>query len=131
MEKNVYLNRFKSEKVQTLGELLFDGKVIAKTIELPWISNKNRISCIPVGTYKVVRRYSSKYGHHFHVLDVPGRSYILIHNGNYYRDFLGCIGVGKSHADIDKDGYLDVTSSKDKMKELLKILPNEFTLIIT
>jgi hypothetical protein len=127
----VHLNRTKSDKVQTLGELIYNGKVVAKTIELPWLNNSNRISCIPTGQYKVVRRFTTKHGNHFHVLDVPKRSYILIHSGNYYHNFLGCIGVGYNHADIDKDGYLDVTSSKNKMKELINILPNEFQLIIT
>ena len=127
----VYLNRIKAEKVQTLGELIYKGKVVAKTIELPWLDNNKRISCIPIGKYRVVRRYTTKHGNHFHVLNVPGRSYILIHSGNYYHQFLGCIGVGESHADIDKNGYLDVTSSKNKMRELINILPIEFELIIT
>ena len=132
MENNkVYINRTKAQKMQTLGDMLYGGEVVAKTIELPWKDNKNRISCIPPGIYEVVRRKSAKYGDHFHILDVPGRSYILIHNGNYYNDFLGCIGVGASHADINGDGYLDVTSSKAKMKELLKLLPVKFELVIT
>lgn len=131
MNDKVYLNRTKEQKLQTLGELLYQGKVVAKTIELPWKSNKNRISCIPTGIYQVVRRKSAKYGDHFHVLNVPGRSYILIHHGNYYNDFLGCIGVGASHADINGDGFLDVTSSKAKMRELLRLLPQKFELIIS
>lgn len=127
----VYLNRIKAEKVQTLGELIYKGKVVAKTIELPWLDNNKRISCIPIGKYRVVRRYTAKHGNHFHVLNVPGRSYILIHNGNYFKDFLGCIGVGFNHSDLNFDGYLDVTSSKNKMRELINILPIEFELIIT
>jgi len=127
----VYLNRIKAESVQTLGELVYKGQVVSKTIELPWINNENRISCIPIGRYKVERRFSTKYGNHFHVLNVPKRSYILIHSGNYYNQFLGCIGVGESFKDINKDGYLDVTASKIKLTELIRILPIEFDLIIT
>jgi hypothetical protein len=67
----VYLNRIKAEKVQTLGELIYKGKVVAKTIELPWLDNNKRISCIPIGKYRVVRRYTAKHGNHFHVLNVP------------------------------------------------------------
>ena len=43
----VYLNRIKAEKVQTLGEMIYKGKVVAKTIELPWLDNNKRIS-IPI-----------------------------------------------------------------------------------
>jgi Family of unknown function (DUF5675) len=131
MSDKVFLNRFKSEKTQTLGDLIYMGKVVAKTMELPWLGNANRISCIPVGTYKVERRRSQKYGIHFHVTGVPKRSLILIHHANYYHDLLGCIGVGATHVDIDKDGYLDITSSKAKMKELLRILPQTFDLVIS
>ena len=127
----VHLNRTSFNKVQTLGELIYQGKVVAKTLELPDLGNQNRISCIPLGRYKVVRRYSTKFGNHFHILNVPKRSYILMHSANYFRDLLGCIGLGQSHADIDGDGYLDITSSKKTMRELLNLLPNEFELIIT
>lgn len=130
MMEKVYLNRFKSDQKQTLGELLFNGQVIAKTLELAWNDNNNRISCIPIGIYKVVRRWSKKYGNHFHVADVKGREFILIHNANYHYQLLGCIAVGRDHVDINKDGYLDVTQSKDTMSKLLKLLPIEFELII-
>ena len=43
---------------------------------------------------------------------VPGRSEIKIHRANYPKDLLGCIALGLSHADIDKDGLLDVISSR-------------------
>ena len=138
--EQVFLNRFQQDQKQTLGELLFKGQEVAKTLELSWKGNKNRISCIPTGVYKVVRRTSDKYGEHFHVLDVPQRDYILMHHGNYAgsinpktgkSDILGCILPGKEHVDINKDGYLDVTQSKDTMSKLLKLLPLEFELIIS
>lgn len=116
--------------IQTLGALFFNEKQVAVTLELPWKENQNRISCIPKGTYKVVRRWSQKYKEHFHVTNVPSRSYILIHNANYYSDLLGCIGVGEYYAFINKDAYFDVAASKKTMKELLNILPKEFNLII-
>lgn len=127
----VYLNRFQSDHKQTLGDLLFNGKVIAKTLELPWNNNNRRISCIPIGLYKVVRRSTPKYGNHFHVTGVPGRDMILIHNANYHYQLLGCIAPGVDHADINKDGFLDVTNSKATMAMLLRTLPQEFQLAIT
>ena len=127
----VYLNRFKGDSKQTLGELLYKGKVECKTLELAWNNNNRRVSCIPTGRYKVVRRVSKKYGQHFHITNVPNRDSILIHNANYHYQLLGCVAVGKDHIDINKDGYLDVTASKATMSYLLKILPLEFDLIVS
>lgn len=128
--RTVFLNRYKEDKVQTLGEMVYDGQVIAKTLELPYKANQFRVSCIPLGCYTVVRRRSAKFGNHFHILDVPNRDYILIHNANYYWNLLGCIGVGKDHKDINRDGYLDITDSRKTMTKLLAILPQTFYLVI-
>lgn len=129
--ESLILNRFASEHKQTLGEFVFHGEVLCKTIELPWKDNRKGQSCIPRGQYRVIRRWSPKYGEHFHILDVPNRNYILIHAANYSRQLLGCIGVGQDHKDIDKDGLRDVTSSRATMKMLLATLPIEsFQLII-
>ena len=123
--ERVILNRFNQSRYQTLGELLFDGKVLCKTLELPWMSNQRGKSCIPTGQYTVVRRVSPKYGEHFHLIDVPGRQWILIHPANYVSQLLGCIAVGKSHRDINGDGRKDLTSSVDTMKMLLQTLPKK------
>jgi len=128
--KQLTLIRLSYEKEQTLG-YLFDGlKKLACTLELEWADNQKRISCIPEGCYKVVKRTSEKYKEHFHILDVVGRDWILIHHGNFHKDILGCILVGYRHTDIDGDGYRDVTSSRSKMNELVDYLPNEFELVI-
>ncbi len=92
------------------------------------MNNKRKVSCIPKGTYTVVKRKSPKYGSHFHITNVPNRDMILIHLGNYFTDILGCVLVGKALTDLNKDGYHDVTSSKDTMKSLLGLLPDEFEL---
>ena len=119
-----------SLNTQTLGTLWYKGKQLCVTLELPWNNNMKRMSCIPTGTYTVVRRTSKKYGEHFHILNVPNRSLILIHHANYHYDLLGCIGVGKNFAFINKDAHLDITASRDTMKMLLKELPDTFNLKI-
>lgn len=130
----LYLKRIQDDDKQTLGELIVrDGdevKFECKTLELPDKDNQKRISCIPKGEYEVVKRWSEKYGNHFHVLNVPNRSYILIHHGNYNRHTKGCILVGYAHLDINADGYRDVTSSRKTMEVLNSILPERFTLDI-
>lgn len=101
------------------------------TIELPWKNNQRRISCIPPGRYQVVHRRSPKYGDHFHILNVPGRDLILIHQANYARELQGCISVGETRKDIDRDGKDDVTSSVDTMKKLLQLIPKNSWLVIS
>jgi hypothetical protein len=123
--------RTQEDDYQTLGEFYFDkSDFTGKTLELPDKGNQRNISRIPEGEYTVVRRYSQKYGSHFHIKDVEGRDHILIHHGNYKSDIQGCILVGRAHIDINRDGHLDVTSSKVTMGKLNRILPNEFLLTI-
>lgn len=120
-----------TDKAQTLGEFTIEGSDFkGKTMELEYNDNRKRISCIPPGTYIVVKRTSHKYGEHFHITNVPNRDFILIHSANYSRQLLGCIGVGASFIDLDKDGLKDITDSKNTLKKLYEIMPNEFQLII-
>jgi hypothetical protein len=121
------------EPAQTLGEMVVYGPDQAvlfrcKTMELPWRNNETGISCIPAGAYFVTRRKSPKYGEHFHVLSVPGRSLILIHFGNYNHETRGCILPGAAFADLDGDGLRDVTRSRATMAKLLELLPPRFVM---
>lgn len=129
------LERYPSSQVQTLGTLyvLDENNRIAhqtSTLELPWRDNKRRVSCIPVGKYKVIKHISPKFGECFWIQDVEGRSEILIHKGNFYTDILGCILPGSDFTDINGDGYLDVVSSGDTMDKLLRLMPNQFEMEI-
>lgn len=133
----VVIERFRTQvdcNKQNLGMLFVieNEKIVFNcfTLELPDFNNKQNISQIPRGFYKVKRRYSEKFKNHFHVLNVPGRELILIHILNYYHQTEGCIGVGETLKDINKDGILDLTNSGNTMKELLRILPNEFDIEI-
>lgn len=118
-----------------------DLEFVCKTLELPYRDNERNISCIPEGHYDVVPRTSKKYGNHLHVTGVEGRSLILIHYGNYVGspnprtglpDVRGCILVGKAHVDFEgSDGIKEVTSSKNTMRELMKVAPDGFVLEIT
>lgn len=126
---HIVLKRFESHEKQVLGQLQVGG-IIFRTLELGWHDNEKRISCIPKGTYDVVKRVSPKYGEHFHVLNVPNRDMILIHHGNFHTDILGCILVGLKHVDINGDGLRDVTNSKVAMAQLNKLLPDSFKLTI-
>ena len=125
----IKLKRTKYLFNETLGEgQVGDFKFV--TLELPWKNNQRRISCIPPGTYKGVKRTSPKYGLHVHILDVPGRDLILMHNANYVTQLEGCVAVGEAIRDINADGTLDVTNSVKTLKKLVSLLPDSFTIII-
>ena len=128
------LIRLNKNDKQTLGRFfIFDGLDIifeCCTLELPWNENKRNISCIPTGEYKVTIRESEKYGLHYQVENVMMRDYILIHPANYYKQLRGCIAVGKTFYDINKDGHKDITYSRKTMSKMLDHAPNGFNMII-
>ena len=120
------LNRYKDDGIPTLGILnvITDNGDIHQfyTMELPWKDNQHNISCIQAGVYTVVPRYSTKFKHHLHIIDVKNRKYILIHPANFVSDLRGCIGVGLNTGDINGDGELDITNSKKALKKILELL---------
>lgn len=126
------------EPKQTLGDFEFQG-FKCKTIELAWLDNQRKISCIPEGVYECTKELHAKFSKVFRVHDVEGRDGILIHYGNYAGSFnpktgkpdsLGCILPGKSHTDIDGDGIRDITASRQMMDDLYRLMPDKFTLEI-
>ena len=133
--RSLKLKRIYFQEKQTLGKLsVCEGLTIlftCFTVELPWLNNVRLVSCIPPGKYKVTKRNSKKYGLHFYILNVPGRDMILIHSANFSRQLLGCIAPGDNHTDIDKDGLQDVTNSKNTLKKLIELMPDEFEIEIS
>lgn len=84
-----------------------------KTLELPWKNNIVNISCIPVGTYEVKWTRSLKFPvGTYEVQNVSARSGIRIHPANFFYDLLGCIALGDSFIDLNKDGAPDVSNSQ-------------------
>ena len=76
----------------TNGEIFLNGIKLCYAIELPWLNNQNRISCIPEGTYEMMKRYSPKHGWHLILMNVPKRQLILIHAANdAVKELKGCI----------------------------------------
>jgi hypothetical protein len=76
----------------TNGKLECEGKFICYTIELPWMENQKRVSCIPEGKYFIKKRYSNKFKWHLEIVDVKKRSLILFHPANNaLLELNGCI----------------------------------------
>jgi hypothetical protein len=134
--KTIISRRYRPD--ETTGKLIVfdqDNKVLELvSIELPERGNQKNCSCIPEGTYplkKITRPNGDKA---FLVENVPERSGIEIHVGNFVVgkkiDTEGCILPGMYLTDIQWDGNLDAAESKKAMGKLLNILPDESTLII-
>ena len=94
--KTAYLYRYQKTDTLTRGYLFIDT-IWLHTLERPWQNNEINVSCIPSGEYYVdflKKSASGKYRNVFHVINVPGRSGVLIHNGNIVDHTKGCILVG-------------------------------------
>ena len=87
----------------TNSTLFYNGQFLGFAIELPWLNNQRNVSYIPEGEYELKARYSEKFGHHLQIVNVDGRTLILIHPANNAKQELrGCIapvtqltGIGK------------------------------------
>ena len=114
----------------TIGRLSY-GDFRCVTLELPWHDNQTDISCIPAGTYNARQYDSPKHGRVILLDDVPERSMIEIHAGNFTRQIEGCILAGDSLKYLDGDSILDVANSKQTLGRLLALLPQYFAVEIT
>lgn len=112
----------------TFGILVYRGKPLATTCEDPWFDNHKNVSCIPEGKYSCSRHNGTKYQEVWRVEDVPGRSAILIHNGNTIKHTEGCILVGNGFSMFGElPGVKDSLATLDKLRN---ILPETFELEI-
>ena len=104
----------------TQGVIEWNGTLVCYTIELPWLENQQRISCIPEGDYVLRKRFSPKFQWHLHLMNVPGRDLILIHPANdAKKELKGCI------APVTKSTGIGKGSSSRKAMEKLKALVYE------
>ena len=110
----------------TQGTLEWNGTIICYTIELPWLGNQKRISCIPEGEYVLQARFSPKFKWHLHLQDVPGRELILIHPANdANKELLGCIAPVSAHTGIGKGSRSRTAFNKLKALVCLALERNE------
>jgi len=111
----------------TIGKLYVNSSPQCYTLEpplLPDLASGNGFVCIPPGTYKLTIRWSNEHKKLLpHVEDVPGRTAIEIHIGNFPRDTKGCALVGKTQNVPDFIGM-----SGDAFTDLLNLLYSGATL---
>lgn len=83
-----------SEVMGVFGSYLLDDWS-CYVVERPWLDNRPNVSCIPEGTYPLVRSTYYRGGYPcWEIKGVPGRSDIKIHKGNTIDDLLGCQAPG-------------------------------------
>lgn len=135
------MNKVKIIRYETGDEGTFSAfivnSLIFHLIELPNRGNQQSISCIPAGEYECEVVESPKFGHVYHVKDVPNRSHILIHSGNYAGDkakgfktnSYGCLLPGMKRGTLS--GQKVVLSSRDALNSIMTELGDKpFKLII-
>ena len=120
----INLNRIKYTDKSTIGELYINDVFQCYTLENTWMDNIKRLSCIPIGCYKLITktygRFYKQYNHPIIMLnDVPNRSEILIHRGNYPKDTLGCILLG------DTIGEDYIGNSRNTYNKIYPIIINQ------
>lgn len=106
-----------------IGKLFVDGAFFCHTLEPP---RSAAHPCIPCGTYPVVMYPSARFkGMRPLVCNVPHRSGILIHEGNYPSDTSGCILVGMN----TKVGA--VLSSRSTLAQLIDLISKADSVSLT
>ena len=129
--KTIKIVRDWQDENQTLGKCtIYDENnkplFSALSLERGWRSNQKRISCVPLGSYTAVLEWSNRFKQNLWELKkVPNRSECKFHSANFWYQLNGCIALGQKLFDIDKDGYHDVTSSKNTMKSFHQALKGE------
>lgn len=120
--KRVRLQRLWSDRNQTTGVLTVidnQGQPIYASlcIERGFRNNQRNISSVPPGTYPLVLEYSPRFNCDLYELkNVPNRSECKVHASNFWKQLNGCIAPGVKLKDIDRDGYYDVTDSRQSLK---------------
>lgn len=124
----------------TFGAIVFDGGFVLQTLELPWEENALNISCIPCGMYTCELDDSPKFGSTYQIRDVPGRSHILFHAGNWagrksmpelQSNVEGCILVGHARVRMGEPRQMAVQESRRALDDMQIHLKGEsFELLI-
>ena len=84
-----------TEENGTHGVLLDHGVPFALSLEPPDRNNEPYESCIPAGVFICKYVNSPRFGGTYEIKEVPNRSHILFHKGNFTKDTSGCVLVGE------------------------------------
>lgn len=113
-------------RADSIRGVLFAGGKFFHTIERPWKNNTRNESCIPAGEYQTTflpRSASGKYRRVYHLQSVPGRTGILIHNGNLVDHSRGCLIIGLRRGSLA--GKPAVINSRTALNQLFQVMGTE------
>lgn len=122
------ITRRESSDFGTFGVLTLGG-FRCFTLEPPDRSNAPEASCIPAGEYEVEPWSSASYLQALRLAHVPGRTGILIHQGNWAGDrekgmrsnSRGCILVGSKRALVyEQPGIIESAFTLSRLCSLVK-----------
>lgn len=86
----------KKHPLCTPGIMEIDGAYFGKTLERPWIRNRDLVSCIPAGTYEIAVTWSPRFDRPMlEVMHVKDREGIRVHGVNRWIQLAGCVGVSR------------------------------------
>src|SRR5580765_3105812 len=97
---NLEVRRNKPTVRSTTGRMAIEGTPRFVTLEPPPVPDErgNGTVCIGAGTFPLKIRWSPTHKMHLpHVEDVPGRTYIELHKGNFPTDVKGCTAIGMDY----------------------------------
>ena len=108
-----------------VGHLTLPTGWSCHTLERPWLHNRRNESCIPEGVYQLRMRVSpvvqritrGRYQEGWEITDVPERTHIMVHPGNWVRNSDGCLLVGADR--IISGDELMVTHSQATFDRLM------------
>jgi hypothetical protein len=100
-------------------------------LEPPWIGNRPFVSCIPAGTYLVCLETdrSDHTKKSLYIKDVPGRTNIKMHTGNWLKDTEGCPITGEKFEPLL--GESAVQESRVAYNELIRLLDGDTQFVLT
>jgi hypothetical protein len=101
------------------------------SVEPPWVGNQVNVSCIPEGVYKlglrrsgvVSRSSGGEFKSGWEITEVPNRTFIMLHPGNWPDNFEGCIGFGLKYGMLDDK--LAVFNSRDAFRMMMSEFPKD------
>lgn len=114
------LIRVGSSSRGTFGVLRYGMVPFVLTLEPPWKNNQQKISCIPPGRYTCRRVRSPRFGWTFQIMDVPERTHVLFHRGNFLYETEGCVLVAEEFSGTWDKPFL--ASSERGFNEFLKLM---------
>lgn len=121
----IVIERLEYTQTATFGKMCINNKEFY-TLEPTYTSTGavQKGMAIPEGSYRAIIRQTEKRKRHLYILNVEGRTNILVHTGNSHSDTRGCILVGKK-----RNGSF-IFCSRKALDEILKEIGDK-NIIIT